>query len=92
VRLPWLAQVHVDVDQPRGNDAAACTERTVRLAAQLAGRRDCYHASFAKQHVHLLIDAAGEIDYTPVLDKERFHSLSQAKACSYQVNDTGTLA
>ena len=63
VRLPGLAQMHMQVDESGRNDAAARIQRLLGLPRSLPGGSDRGDAPVAQQHVHLLINAAGRIDH-----------------------------
>ena len=74
VRLPRLAQMHMDVDQPRRNHASRRIDplrnRNARQRARLLHRRN---PSIAQQHVARPIGPARRIDHAPAKNQKFTH-------------------
>ena len=70
VGLSGLAQMHVQINETRSDDAPLHVEALLGLTAKLARRLYGSHAAVAQENVHLLVDAARRIDDPSVYDEQ----------------------
>ena len=68
--LAGLAQVHVQIDEARGDDQSAGIELLVRAAFDLVGSGNFGDAAIFQQHVHGRVDASRRIDEMAALDQQ----------------------